>query len=260
VSWYIRTRKEQGFNVIQCGDNGSCFEQDGTPIESRLETIDRVLDTAEAEGMMIYLCSQRHRYVSGKPVEWIGDDAAAQSAGRIYAARYAGRKCVMAFWISGLDDRYSPDYLMPLAQGVRDGAPNHLIGWHPMHGCTSYGDAANPTVPIGPLCNFVTAQSGHRNLSAGNVQSLIAQCPEDVPFWDVEPCYEGMPQYGNASHIIDATDVARAVGTAVKSKKTAAVGYGHHLGWGFAPGWQAAVKNAPGWRKVIEAAQAIQEQ
>ena len=243
VTWYFQARRQQGFTVIQFGDAGLCFEKDGSPRENQLRVFDRILDSAEAAGIMVYLGCERHRYQDGKPVEWI-TDAAARSAGRIFASRFAGRKCVMAFWVSGLDDHYGYSYIAPLAQGVREGAPGHLIGWHPAHGQASY-----PTVQIGALCDFCTLQSDQTDVAA-----LIARCPSTVPVWDVEPCYEGETK--SDGHVINADDVARQVGTAAKNG-AAGVAYGHNLVWAFAGGWQSAVKSAPGWKQAIEAAAKI---
>jgi len=95
---------------------------------------------------------------------------------------------------------------------------------------------------MGPI--FATTQSGHRDLSRAHSQRLVIACnPTRYAVFAQEPCYEGAPQYGNASHIINAADVREAIGGAADAGASG-VGYGHHLVWPFGQGWRDGVKAA----------------
>jgi hypothetical protein len=250
LGWYLDTRKAQGFNVIQFGEDGQAFNTDGNPVAWCMGKLAAVLDAIEARGMFAMVGVGLHRYgTDGKPFINVSTGNE-RKVGETFA-KWLARDCVLSIYINGMDDKIGMDRLLRLAEGVRAGAPGHMISWHPRHGAASY-----PAVAPGPLCSFVAVQSGHRDLGREAAYRLVKACPDSVPVVDIEPCYEGMPQYGNASHVINADDVERAVAGAVDAG-AAGVGYGHHLVWGFAPGWKDAVWKAPGARRAVQQARRI---
>jgi hypothetical protein len=251
LDWYLSMRRAQGFNVIQFGDDGEAFTSTGAMIPAVIAAIRTVLDACDRAGMYALVGTGLHRYDgNGKAFRYVADGAE-DSAG--YSLAYAlWRPGVMGFYINGLDDKQAVAPLLAMASGVRRAAPNILISWHPAHGAASY-----PAVGPGPLCSWIAVHSGHRELSAGHASGLVKACVgAGVPVIDIEPCYEGMPQYGNAEHIINADDVARAVGAAVKAG-AAGVGYGHHVVWGFSNGWKSAVEKAAGAKRAAMLAQGV---
>jgi hypothetical protein len=249
LAWYLDARRGQGFNAIQFGDDGEAVNADGAIVLGMAGNLLRVLDAIAARGMVAFVGCGIHRYVDGKPRAHVKADCE-HAAGLSIARTFGAHPAVAAIYINGMDDGIPLERLLSLAHGVRDGAPDALIGWHPRHGAASY-----PAVIPGPVCSYCAAQSGHRDLGTGLPGRLISACPQGVPAFDMEPCYEGMLQYGS-DHIINEDDVARAVRSAA-SAGAAGVTYGHSKLWAFAAGWRDAVSGAPGARAVVEIGRGI---
>jgi hypothetical protein len=236
--WYLAERQKQGFNALHISTDGQEHND-----RKKLDELVRLCMLAWAHGFVPFIGCGLHHYENGKPVRHVPsgqERATGQLYGRLLT-RYDGP---LVWHVNGLDDSISAADVSAVAHGIRDvhGAP---ICYHARHGGFAAPDVDGA---------IASTQSGHRDISRAFAAGLVSRCsPGKVPVLAIEPAFEGMPQYGNTSHIINANDVRQAVGGAVDAG-CAGVGYGHNDVWPFGSGWKTATQNAPGAR--IPAAEA----
>jgi hypothetical protein len=229
-AWYLAERKTQGFNAIHVSTDGEEYRD-----RTKLDELVRLCRFAWSHGFVPFVGVGLHHYENSKPVRHTPagrERETGRTFGRLLA-RYDGP---MIWNVNGLDDGISEGFVKEVALGIRDvhSAP---IAYHAHHGLFAVPKVGGA---------IATTQSGHKDLRRAFAASLVKECePALLPVLALEPAFEQMPQYGNTSHIIDAADVANAIGGAVDAG-AAGVGYGHHLVWGFSRGWQSAVENAKG--------------
>ena len=232
-------RKTQGFNGWQCGG--------GDSDDLKPAVMDRLMALAQQAidaGMVPFLGFGFVHYIDGKPQDH--GKGREREVGRVFARACARLRGPYAVYCNGLDDHIEPGRVTECAAGFRETNRTAPLGFHPLHGVW-----ARPPDDMGPI--FATTQSGHRNLSRAHSQRLVIACnPTRYAVFAQEPCYEGAPQYGNASHIINAADVREAIGGAVDGG-AAGVGYGHTTVWAFGNGWKKAITSAGAYIPAQEA-------
>lgn len=256
---YIKTRAEQGFNVIQAvalaelsgldkpnaygrtpllkNENG---EYDPTMPDTEGEYsywahVDYVISLIEKYGMYVGLLptwGDKYNLKWGVgPVIFTPDNA--RVYGEWIGKRYADRDNII--WILGgdrpMEEQLHYDVNDALAAGVRTGdGGRFLITFHPS-GTTSSSQYFHDREWL----DFNMAQSGHGGYTKSYelVSGDYARTPVK-PMLDGEPCYEDHPknfEYGNG--FFDATDVRNAL---YQNSFCGACGntYGHYSAWCFA--------------------------
>jgi len=229
--WYMGERKRQGFNSLHLATDGEEYRN-----KAILDELLRLCRLSWANGFVPIVGIGLHHYENNKPVRHVREGGEREQGimfGKLLQ-RFDGPYLVM---VNGLDDQVSLAHVELMARGFREvnGAP---ICYHARHPHGGYGGYAVPDVHNA----IATTQSGHRDLSRAFAANLVQRCDPSVrPTIAIEPAFEGMPQYGNESHIINAADVRSAIGGAVDAGASG-VGYGHHLVWPFGQGWRDGVK------------------
>lgn len=236
---YLDTRKAQGFNVIkfgiECGTFGNSVNK---PNEMNLLKIERILrwlkerDMFAEIGLGSIMDYDRNIVIPENERERLGE---------IVGARYSKFDNIWAWIVSGLDDKFSILKIKNIEKGLRKADPNRIIGYHPAHN-QQYE------------CDFTYAQSGHKNLTEANVKNLQNKASKTKPWYDGEPCYEHLPQYGNESHIIDHNDIIRITKAGLDRK--AGLTYGSIKVALFESGWKNKL-NSKGVQEFLKIAKRV---
>jgi len=237
---YLSERKKQGFNTIkfglECGTFGNSVKK---PNELRLRKVERILGWLKERNMFAELGVGPIVEYSTPPVVIPAGER--EELGKIVAERFKQHDNIWAYIVSGLDDKFSLAQIKPIEKGIRSVDPQRIIGYHPAHNQQHE-------------CDFIYAQSGHKHLVPENVLSLQSKASKSKPWYDGEPAYEHFPQYGNESHIINASDIVKVTKAGLSRK--AGLTYGSIRIALFQPGWKNSL-NSKGVQEFLKIAKTI---
>ncbi|MBP1976278.1 glycoside hydrolase family 140 protein [Cohnella thailandensis] len=259
---YLRTRAEQGFNVVQAValaefegvTTGNAYgrlpllaDSSGLPDPSRPDLagpngywdhIDFVLDTAAAYGIYIALLptwGDKFNKLWGKGPEIFSPENA-RTYGRWLGARYQHRPNLV--WVLGGDRPLQTSrhfaIVEAMAEGLTEGDGGaHLRTFHPKG-----AESSSHHLHDADWLDFNMIQSGHGEAAIANdlrVAADYARLPVK-PTLDSEPCYEDIPiGFDAANGYFDEADARRAAYYAVLSGACGHT-YGHHSVWSMAEG------------------------
>ena len=262
AEYYLRTRAEQGFTVIQAVALAE-FEglttpnaygrlplgtgADGLPDPARPDLdgpysywdhVDAVIRMAESCGLYVALLptwGDKFNKAWGKGPE-IFTPENARRYGRWLGERY--RDAPNLVWVLGgdraLNTRKHFDIVRGMAEGLREGDGGaHLITYHPQG-----GDSSSRQLHEEPWLDFNMIQSGHGEALIANDARVLADYGRTPvkPVLDGEPCYEDHPiGFRPANSWFDAADVRKAAYCALLSGACGHT-YGHHSVWAMAEG------------------------
>ena len=206
IMFYLKKRKSQGFTVIKFGvTTGRAFNKTvKKPNTARWDKIQRVLKMMKdldlwAEAFVGPIVDYADSGIEVLPKsEWL-------ELGRFCGNAMKNNSNIWCYVVDGLDMKLSEKDLKEVAKGLKETDPNRIVAFHPAHGTQHTYD-------------YTYAQSGHKNLTTGNITGLQAKASKTKPWYDGEPCYEHLAQYGVPSHIINASDVARAAKAGIERK------------------------------------------
>jgi hypothetical protein len=207
---YLKTRAEQGFNVVQCvllaemkglsvptpAGHLPFVEGDlSRPNEAYFRHVDWVVDRAAQHGIYLALLPTWGAYVHGNGIPKgtaVFDAATAEAYGRFLGHRYRDRWNLI--WIIGGDrvPTGKEQVWKALAAGIRAGDDGrHLMTYH-----VSGGHSSSEFWHAEPWLDFNMIQSGHPPGPFSNNYDLVrndyAKQPVK-PTLDGEPLYEDMP-------------------------------------------------------------------
>ncbi|MFC4597225.1 glycoside hydrolase family 140 protein [Cohnella hongkongensis] len=257
ADFYLRTRAEQSFNVVQAvalaefdnGTTGNVYGRkpltvrpDGRvdpalPDEegdySYWDHVDYIVQTAADCGIYVALLptwgDKFNRMWGTGPEIFTPDNAYAY--GRWLGSRY--KRASNIVWVLGgdrpLHTRLHFDITNQLARGLKEGDEGrHLITFHPNGGVSS-----SLHVHHEPWLDFNMIQSSHSMGERTNyrlVQQDYAKLPVK-PTLDAEPCYEDIPRgFHSDNGYFDEADVRKAAYYAVLAGGFGHT-YGHHSVW-----------------------------
>jgi hypothetical protein len=258
VEFYLETRRQQGYNVIQAvalseftnclsipnaqGDVPLSGNNPATPLVTNgnnpadsaqydyWDHVDYVVDLAASKGMYIGLLPTWGEYVSPawSPCRAIFNTSNAYTYGRWIGARYAAKKNVI--WINGGDrDGGGPAAIWrELARGIEDGYGSEtLMTFHPWGGAPSSTWFHNDS-----WLDFNMSQSSHNVFNNANYLTINSDYNKTPikPTLDGEPNYEDHPLFSNASQRFNDYDVRKASYWAVFAGGAGHT-YGHHRIW-----------------------------
>lgn len=267
---FLRLRKEQGFNVIQCvmtnwralpadseGERAHIGDEDIQVNPAFFRRLDAKVAAIAAEGLvpaLVVLWTLTPR----DPGTYLPEDDAIHLA-RYIIHRYAAFRPV---WFLGGDGRYLAD--------------EQVINRWKTIGNAVFGEAKERALttlhPCGvswlepfreePWFDFIGYQSSH-GPDSGAFDWIVGGEPAthwnkapQLPVINLEPCYEGHKQ-GGSDHFFTAHDVRIALYSSLLASPTAGVTYGHasiwpwlefhetpfeHRGAGVAPRWSSALE------------------
>ncbi len=254
---YLRTRADQGFNVIQtvllAERDGLCtpaangrlplhIDEQGVPDPSQSDTdgddsywhhVDAVLDLAGSLGLYVALLptwGDKFNRVGGIGTEIFEPDNA-YHYGKWLAERYGHQPHLI--WVLGgdraLETERHRSIIRQMARGINEGSSvKQLMTFHPKGGVSS-----SRYVQDESWLDFHMIQSSH---SAG-VRTNYLLVEHDyalepvLPTLDAEPCYEDIPiDFDAANGYFDEADVRQAAYYAVFSGACGHT-YGHHSIW-----------------------------
>ena len=251
---YFRTRREQGFTVVQAvilpefagldvpnpyGQRPLIDDDPAQPNERYFKHVDMLLDRAGWNGLTVALLptwgDKWHRVHDLWGTKVIFTPENARIYGRWVGARYAARDNLI--WVLGGDrpigDETHRAINRELAAGLREGdGGRHLITFHPYGGKSSADDFHAET-----WLEFNMLQSGHTGHDFANhamIDRDYARQPVK-PCLDAEPCYEDHPVMGakwsaEASDFFDAYEVRKRAYWAVFAGAFGHA-YGAHSVW-----------------------------
>ncbi|MBB3113341.1 hypothetical protein FHS18_005453 [Paenibacillus phyllosphaerae] len=286
ADYYLRTRAEQGFTIVQAvalaeldqsdptgniygrhplllGDNGHPDPElpDVSGDYSYWAHVDYIIDQANALSMYVALLpTWGNRFH-----KWPFDDGAeiftvenAFTYGKWIGERYKSVPGLV--WVLGgdrpLHTRRHFEIIASMARGIKEGDGGaHLITFHP-----TGPDSSSRQLHEEPWLDFNMVQSGHLDTKLTNYQLVLADYERlpVKPVLDAEPCYEDLPiGFKPENGYFDAVDVRKAAYYAMLSGAFGHT-YGHHSVWSMCDGHYATVKfNEPGtffimsWKEAL---------
>ena len=236
---YLDTRKAQGFNVIKFGIECDTFGNSvNKPNEMRLLKIERILRWLKERNMFAELgLGPIMNYDKNIRIP-LGER---EKLGEVVGERFNKYDNIWAWIVGGLDDKFNVSQIKGIEKGLRKKDPIRIVGYHPAHN-QQYE------------CDFTYAQSGHKNLTENNVINLQNKASKTKPWYDGEPCYEHLAQYGNESHIIDHNDIIKITKAGLNRK--AGLTYGSIKVALFENGWKNKL-NSKGVQEFLKIANNI---
>ncbi|MEJ8306323.1 DUF4038 domain-containing protein [Saccharibacillus sacchari] len=260
AAYYLRTRAEQGFTVVQAvllaelqgvttpsaagrlplkiGASGlpdpSLPDTDGD--DSYWRHVDAVLDEASRLGLYMALLptwGDKFNQMHGAgPEIFTADNAYAY--GRWLGERYGGRGHLV--WVLGGDRPLSTvahfAIVDGMVRGLKAGGARQLMTFHPKG-----AESSSHHMHGEDWLDFNMIQSGHGEREIANDKRVAADYGRTPvkPTLDGEPCYEDIPiGFRSENGYFDAADVRRAAYRAVLSGAFGHT-YGHHSVWPMAP-------------------------
>lgn len=284
ILFYLATRAEQGFTVVQAvalaeldetygkgnayGKEPLQIAADGVPDPKRPDLkgdysywdhVDYAVSKANELGLYIALLpawgNRFHRWPWEKEPE-IFTVENAYVYGKWLGNRY--RDFPGLVWVLGgdrpLHTRRHFEIVCAMAEGLREGdGGSHLMTFHP-----TGPDSSARQLHDEPWLDFNMVQSGHLHAKPTN-DELVAACyamSPVKPVLDAEPCYEDLPiRFKAENGYFDAVHVRRA---AYYSLLSGAFGhtYGHHSVWSMSDGgFVGANPEEPffimGWKEAL---------
>ncbi|HMO79080.1 MAG TPA: DUF4038 domain-containing protein [Candidatus Paceibacterota bacterium] len=226
IETYIRSRSQQGFNVIKFDSREGDFAKH-----------DFIFDTLKKYNM----------YAETGPTH-------GQSNGIAYVNRYKNRDNIFAWIVGGLDERPTPPIssINSLLQSVRSADPGRLVSAHPRTEhllTTRVGNIPAHNVNA----NLIDFYSTHK-CSPGSIAGLVSADYNrgNKPVYLMEPVYEGRVNDCGCSNGCTATQVSQQINEAI-SGGVAGISYGHHSIWSFnrATGGGGDAQGGTPWTQAI---------
>lgn len=278
---YFKTRKEQGFNVIQAVLLGEEWGLTAPNFYGRIPLCDCDPERPDLAGeynywdhvkAVIELAERYNLYIAvlptwgdkinllwGKEKEiFDGDNAFAY--GKFVGKLLGGYKNIV--WIMGGDRAMTKhrhfQVLNQMAAGLKEGEKEvHIMSFHPPGGSTSTANNADAD-----WLDFVMWQTGHNARELKVHESIRQDWDAEVirPVLNAEPCYEDHPiNQSPELGYFDEYDVREA---AYRSVLAGGCGhtYGHHCVWYFAKENQIAERFLMNWEEALERPAAKQMQ
>ncbi len=247
VEFYLTTRAQQGFNVIQAvalaehdfqtpnyhGDLPLKNNDPEQPVESYFRNVDDVVNRINTLGMVVGFLPTwgdkwNKKWGVGPEIFTVQN---AERYGRYLGSRYREANLI---WILGGDRAVESDnqraILDALAKGLAAGdRGTHLLTFHPQGGRSSMDDVAGAD-----WLSFNMWQTGHhRGVDTAACIRRDYRAEPPMPVMDAEPCYEDHPAgFDVACGYISAFDVRRAIYSGIFAGGFG-VTYGCHSVWQF---------------------------
>lgn len=270
ADYYLRTRSEQGFTIVQAvalaeldeseskgnayGRRPLLLDDYGHPNPAQPDLsgdysywahIDYIIHQANAYGLYVALLptwgNRFHKWPFDEGIEiFTADNAFAY--GQWIGERYKSVPGIV--WVLGgdrpLTTRRHFEIISAMARGLREGDGGaHLITFHP-----TGPDSSARQLHEEPWLDFNMVQSGHLDTKLTNYRLVLTDYERSPvkPVLDAEPCYEDLPiGFKPENGYFDAVDVRKAAYYALFSGAFGHT-YGHHSVWSMSDGQSPSVK------------------